>query len=230
MTSEQMSPDEPEQLGDERSRALFDAGQQASRDGEFLKAYEAYVEAEEAARNVPESARWRLRIRIFQATSLVRLDAYEKAMLLLDGLVSDVETLKSADALNGVDDQFSDELAAVFWSRLVCLDELGRFDEVGPALSALIDQVGSGQTVAQRNWLSGAYLLYAKAAAIGGEYRQANEAIDATLRLCSSFEEEPWVDGRRREAAGTRQNVAAYRSQCRKSRHVLRGLARRRLD
>ncbi len=137
--------------------------------------------------------------RIRRGFSLFRVRRLDEALEIFDRLVADQKKLKAAELDVFPRDRWPDELPALYWSRAMCLNALGRLLEARDALPDLIEEIGSGTTPTQREYLGGAYILQAKVAESEGDYEQALRALDAVLAHCGRYDEE-WVDRLRQPA------------------------------
>jgi tetratricopeptide (TPR) repeat protein len=237
MPSERL-PEEEQQAAGEHADNLFAIGRNAVKGGEFEKAYEAYVAAEDAAKGISGRASWRLMVRKHQGFMLIELDRWLAALALFDELVVFVEKLKAADHDEYVRGVLPDTFAEIYSGRLACLDHLRRFDEAREALAATLEEVGTPSTEVQRVLLTGAYLEEAKLAGNDHDYDRAFAAIDRLLKFCSQYDEESWVKSTRQEAAEMRRSLQVHartawpnaRAQTGKPRSFLRALTKRRSE
>ena len=74
----------------------------------------------------------------------------------------------------GVLDEFRkrrpNEIPHIYWGRARALESLRRSSGALDAISALIEEVGSGATETQRSYVAGAYLLQARVAEERGRF------------------------------------------------------------
>jgi tetratricopeptide (TPR) repeat protein len=115
-----------------------------------------------------------------RAAAFIGMRRWDEALALFDELIADPEALRRFPR-----DRFPDEVATIYWGRPVCLEQLGRLDEACDAVPALIEEVGSGTTATQREYVGGIYLLQAKAAEANGQFDRALKAVDAAITHCS---------------------------------------------
>ena len=226
-----MGPDRPEEQQArewEHAQQLFEAGRQANLTRDFQKAHAAFVDAEAAARGLAGRDGWRFWVRIRQGSTLMGLGRWEDALTTFDALAADVELC----AIDGLDRdallaRYPDDVPAIYWGRVTCMDELERFSEARAALPALFGTLAAASTRQQRALLAEAYLEHAKLLAIDGDYGGAFTALESTIALCGEWQE-PWTEPARRRAEQRRSELASYTKQQRKTRSFWRRLPKRR--
>ncbi len=192
-----------------RATKLFDRGQKQFRRRRFGKAAEFFAAAEAEIEGFRECFNWVVTFRLRRAFCLYALSRWGEALAIFEGLIADHRKLKAAgleDVYNG--DRFPDEIPAIYWTRVLCLRDLGRLREARDAIPDLIEQIGSGTTPTQRAYLGDAYLLQARVAESESDYEQALRAADSALAHCSGYDE-PWVEEARNEAEQLREVLQA---------------------
>ncbi len=139
-------------------------------------------------------ARWAEALAIFDELSAARetLAAFDRE--LLDPELSDSSLV--------------DEIATIYWSRCVCLEQLGRLREACARGAELIERVGTGTTPKQRSYVAGLYLLQAKYAVTRKQFNKAFKALDATIAQCSTTDT-PDAKRTLREAEEMRRDLQA---------------------
>ena len=190
------------------------------------RAIELYVAAEAEIEDDFGCFNWLLAFRNRRAAALYTVKRWNESLAVLDGLISDMRKLEAA-GLGHVfqSEDRPDEIPTIYWTRAVCLDELGRRTEARDAIGDLIEQIGSGATPTQRAYLGDAYVLQARIAESQGQHAQASAAVDAALRHSERYDE-PWSDAcdmtpsgfrqacRRRQRRGTARSQDTRRYAC----------------
>jgi tetratricopeptide (TPR) repeat protein len=119
-----------------------------------------------------------------RAGALFAMKRWADALSILDELVADSDRLVRFPR-----ERRPDELATIYWTRAVCLEQVGRLPAACDAVGSLIGEVGSGTTPTQRLYVAGAYLLQAKAAEARRRFDEALKAVDAAIAQCSRGDE-----------------------------------------
>ena len=148
----------------------------------------AAVEAE----SPPALTTYRVLAKARRAGALFALNRWSDALVLLDELVADKESLAKINR-----ERFPDEVATIYSARAGCLEMLQRWPEARECVTDLIEEVQDGNTPTQRFYLADAYLLRAKAAVARRDFSTAFAAIDASLAQCASGNDDQTTKVRR---------------------------------
>lgn len=138
-----------------------------------------------------------------QVTALLKQEQWGEALSVLVDLIAHTENLEEFDR-----ERFPNEIASTFWARCVCLEQLDRLQEASHAIAGLIEEVGSGATDVQREYLAEAHLLSARAARAQSRLVDALAEADAAIATCQRFEQ-PVVTTTLGDAKRMRQQLLA---------------------
>lgn len=137
----------------------------------------------------------------------MQLSRHDEAAALLDELAS------GKDALAKIvrDSPQTDEVAAIYSTRILCHEELGHWPKVHGCVADLINEVGSGSTPAQRRYVAMAYLSQARAARAQRRYDVAAVALDAAVTQSATVPGHPTMQALRREAQQRERDLPRVR-------------------
>lgn len=161
----------------ERVKAQFSVALRQFQDKRYEDAAASFAAVEAAC--PPELTGLFVMAKSRRAGALLARKRWAEALAVFDELAADSGGFGSA-ALS------PDAVPTIHWGRAVCLEQLGRLTEACKAVGPLIDEVGSGTTPAQREYVAGAYLLQARIAEARGRFDDAFKAVDAAITQCSN--------------------------------------------
>ncbi len=166
----------------ERLTERFLAAQEHYRNKLYEKAVAGFAAVEAGC--LPGLASLFVMAKVRRGASFMALKRWGDALGVFDELAAEIDELPGFDRT-----RLPDRVATIYWSRSVCLEQLGRMTEACARIADLIEEVGSGTTSTQRNWVASAYLLQARAAQARGRFDEAHRAIDAAITQCSGTDE-----------------------------------------